>query len=200
MTIELIDGFENFSDNFKKVCRSKEWDVCQKDFNNSDRVFTVGNGGNLAVCDHGAIDIARLSDKSAKAPGSGILASSLINDASHDLWVKNWLSIEIRGLDKKHVSRSMIIGLSSSGYSKNICTALDFAVEKGLKAWLISAQEPKLKGKYNLIKLNVDEYHTSEVLALSLFYQLIHGAGFKCPSIKTSIRENICSDYAQSLS
>ena len=197
MSVEIIKGFEEFSEKFNKVCNSDNWLKCQEDFNNSNRIFTVGNGGNLAVCDHGAIDIARLSDKSAKAPGSGILASSLINDATHDLWVKNWLSIEIRGFDNYHLNKSMIIGLSSSGYSKNICTALDYAVDKGLKAWLISAQEPKILGKYNLIKLDVNEYHTSEVLSLSLFYQLIHGAGFACPTIQQSVRDNLHNDYKQ---
>ena len=195
--LNLINGFDNFSERFEKICSSKEWNLCQEDFNLSDRIYTVGNGGNLAVCDHGAIDISRLSNKSAKAPGSGILASSLINDASHDLWVKNWISIEIRGLDKFNLSKSMIIGISSSGYSKNICTALDYAVQKGIKAWLISAQEPKIKGSYKIIKLNVNEYHTSEVLALSLFYQLIHGAGFICPSITDSVRDKVVSDYKQ---
>lgn len=197
MQTSLIEGFDKFSEVFSYVCNSEPWNKCQKDFNNADRIFTVGNGGNLAVCDHGAIDIARLTNKSAKAPGSGILASSLINDASHELWVKNWLSIEIRGLDQKHLSKSMIIGLSSSGYSKNICTALDFAVDKGLKAWLISANRPKITGKFEVIELNVNEYHTSEVLALCLFYQLIHGAGYSCPNIETSVRENICTDYSQ---
>ena len=197
MKTNLINGFDNLSETFEKICNTDEWQRCQQDFNLSKRVFTVGNGGNLAVCDHGAIDIARLTDKSAKAPGSGILASSLINDSSHDLWVKNWLSIEIRGFEEINCKKSMIIGISSSGYSKNICTALDYAVEKGIKAWLISAKEPKIKGSYNVIELDVNEYHTSEVLALTLFYQLVHGAGFKCPSIQTSIRENICSDYSQ---
>ena len=197
MTTNLINGFDNFSETFKNVCNSEVWNKCQEDFNSSDRIYTVGNGGNLAVCDHGAIDISRLTNKSAKAPGSGILASSLINDATHDLWVKNWLSIEIRGFDLTTLSKSMIIGISSSGYSKNICTALDYAVEKGIKAWLISAKEPKIKGSYNVIKLNVNEYHTSEVISLSLFYQLIHGAGFSCPTIEESVRDNTCSDYIQ---
>ena len=111
---------------------------------------------------------------------------------------KEWISIEIRGLDELCLSKSMIIGISSSGYSKNICAALDFAAEKGIKSWLISAQEPKIKGKYKIIKLNVNEYHTSEVLSLSLFYQLIHGAGFVCPTIERSVRENLLNDYVQS--
>ena len=197
MKTHLINGFDNFSAIFKKVCNTEEWKKFQQDFNISKRVFTVGNGGNLAVCDHGAIDISRLTDKSAKAPGSGILASSLINDANHDLWVKNWLSIEIRGFEESNCKKSIVIGISSSGYSKNICTALDYAVEKGIKAWLISAKKPKISGSFNVIELDVNEYHTSEVISLSLFYQLIHGAGFSCPTIDESLKNNTCSDYQQ---
>lgn len=90
----------------------------------------------------------------------------------------------------------MIIGISSSGYSKNICSALDLAVTKGMSALLISASEPKISGNYNTVVLGVDEYHSSEVLTLMLFYQLIHGAGFECPTISDSNSRQIISDYA----
>lgn len=149
----------------------------------------------MAVCDHGAIDIARLTDKNASAPGSGILASSLINDATHDLWVKNWLAISMRSMTEQNKNETMLIGVSSSGYSKNICLALNLASENNMKTLLISAQEPKIKGNYNTIKLNVNEYHTSEVLTLSLFYQLIHEAGFACPTISDSNDRQLLSDY-----
>lgn len=194
--MNVIPGFENFTEKFSKVILSSQWNKAQVDFNESDRILTAGNGGNLAVCDHGAIDIARLTNKNACAPGSGILASSLINDVSHDMWVKNWLAITLRGLPPECVSKSMIIGVSSSGYSKNICKALDYALSVGMKALLISAKAPKIKGSYNTIVLDVDEYHTSEVLTLSLFYQLIHAAGFECPSITDSVRKSIVSDYS----
>ena len=194
--MNLIPGFDHFSDIFGQIVQTREWTKAQGDFNLSKRILTVGNGGNLAVCDHGAIDIARLTDKQATAPGSGILASSLINDVSHDLWVKNWLAISLRGLSSECVRESMIIGVSSSGYSKNICLALDFAISQGMKALLISAQKPKIEGKYNTVILNVDEYHTSEVLTLTLFYQLIHASGFNCPSISDSTRRKIVSDYS----
>ena len=89
----------------------------------------------------------------------------------------------------------MLIGVSSSGDSKNICLALDLALEKGCKACLISARKPLITGNYNTVVLGVDEYHTSEVLTLSLFYQLIHGAGFNCPSITDSTKRNKIEDY-----
>lgn len=194
----IIKGFETFSENFGAILEKTEWSKCQEDFNYCDRILTVGNGGNLAVCDHGAIDIARLTNKSASAPGSGILASSLINDASHDLWVKNWLEISVRGLSQDHIDKTMLIGISSSGYSKNICTALSFAHEIGCKTALFSAQTPKIEGKYNTIILDVDEYHTSEVLTLALFYQLIHASGFICPTITESTRRGRVDDYSTS--
>ena len=82
-----------------------------------------------------------------------------------------------------------------SGDSKNICLALDLALEKGCKGCLISARKPLISGNYNTLVLGVDEYHTSEVLTLSLFYQLIHGAGFNCPSITDSTKRNKIDDY-----
>ena len=85
-----IKGFDN---KFESILNTYEWGKLQADFNYCNRVLIVGNGGNLAVADHAAIDIARLTNKNSSAPGSGILASSLINDTSHDLWVKNWVSI-----------------------------------------------------------------------------------------------------------
>ena len=182
----IIPGFENFGEKFQSILESEEWIKLEKDFISAKRIFLVGNGGNLAVCDHGAIDIARLTNKSASAPGSGILASSLINDTSHELWVKNWVQICLRGLDKNHISDSLLIGVSSSGYSKNICLALDYAISKSCKAALITATKPKFTGTYNSVLLNVEEYHTSEVLTLSLIYQLIHSAGFTCPKIEES--------------
>ena len=193
--VKPIPGFTNFQEKFNSVINSDSWEKCQLDFNSSNRILAVGNGGNLAVCDHGAIDIARLTDKSASAPGSGILASSLINDVSHDEWVKNWLSISLRGLTKELISKTMLIGVSSSGYSKNICLALDLAASKGCKTCLISARKPHIKGDYNTIILDVDEYHTSEVLTLALFYQLIYGAGFNCPNINESLSRNKIDDY-----
>jgi len=192
-----IPGFEDFSLKFSNIVKSPNWQKAQHDFNSSKNILNVGNGGNLAVCDHGAIDIARLTNKNASAPGSGILASSLINDTSHELWVKNWLSISMRSMTEQNKAESMLIGVSSSGYSKNICLALNLAIENNFKALLISAQKPKIIGDYNTIILDVDEYHTSEVLTLSLFYQLIHGSGFHCPTISESSKREIVSDYAR---
>ena len=189
-------NIKGFDDKFESVLNSSEWEKLQADFNYCNRVLIVGNGGNLAVADHAAIDIARLTNKSATAPGSGILASSLINDISHDDWVQKWVDISLRGLLRESLQKTLVIGISSAGNSKNICLALDYALTKGLKAALICASYPKIDGNYNKVSLMLDEYHTGEVLTLLLFYQLIHGSGFVCPSIsKASEDQSKRIDY-----
>ena len=104
----------------------------------------------------------------------------------------------MRSMTDQNKKETMIIGVSSSGYSKNICLALNLALENNLKTLLISAQKPKISGSYNTLILDVGEYHTSEVLTLSLFYQLIHGSGFSCPTINESAERKIISDYKRS--
>ena len=49
-------------------------------FDNASKIALIGNGGNLAVADHAAVDTSRLTNKLGLCPGSGILASSLLYD------------------------------------------------------------------------------------------------------------------------
>jgi len=195
--MSLISGLDRVGKVLSNVTQSDPWRLLSQSFAESNRILLVGNGGNLAVCDHGAIDISRLTDKFASAPGSGILASSLINDTSHDLWVKNWIKISLRGLEESAVASTLAIGVSSSGYSKNICSGLDYAHSQGVNAFLISAVKPKILGHFAYITLDVDEYHSAEVITLALIYQLIHESGFSCPTISKSSSAEDCSiDYA----
>lgn len=175
-----INGFES---KFEFTLKSAEWQEVQEDFIKSKRIMIVGNGGNLAVADHAAIDVARLTDKAAFAPGSGILASSLIHETSHDEWVKNWVAISMRGIKEELFSETLLIGISSSGISNNIKKALEFARVQKIRTALITGKKPSEDIESNTIVLGVNEYHTGEVLTLMLFYQLIHGAGFTCPNI-----------------
>ena len=57
----------------------------------------------------------------------------------------------MRSMTDQNKKESMLIGVSSSGYSKNIWLALNLAMQNGFKTLLISAQEPKIKGDFNSI-------------------------------------------------
>lgn len=177
-------NLEKIEDKFNKIISSDEWERLQAAYNKSTTVFMFGHGGNMAVADHAAIDGSRHTDKNIIAPGSAVLSTSLIADTSFNEWIVNWIKQRSRGIDK---SKCLAIGFSCSlnnASSNSILAGLNYCETQGMKAGLISAQY-KPMGNSEVIKIvqNVELYHTSEILSLALTYQLIHGAGFTCPSI-----------------
>lgn len=174
--MKSIDG------KFHEIMSTTTWDNLQSNFNNANHIYIIGNGGNLAVADHAAIDISRLSEKSAAAPGSGILASSIINEVGYDEWLKKWLEFTFK--NKTDFSKILIIGITTSSRSTNVFNALNWAKEKGAMTGILAGQDSsQLPKDINTVQLDVDHYHTAEVLSLLLFYQLIEDSGANCPAI-----------------
>lgn len=181
---------ENFDSKFKNIVQSSEWKQLQNVFNSSKNVFLFGHGGNMGIADHAAIDMTRLTDKNVMAPGSGIVATSIISDESFETWLAKWLEFRSRGTD---LSDCLAIGIScsTSGASSNsLVNGLNWAQENGMNTCLFSAQ-PKddLNDGILSINQNCTNYHTSEIMSLTLTYELIHGAGFKCPTIASKARQ-----------
>ena len=152
-------------------------------------VSLFGNGGNLAVAT--CNDISRLTNKLGICPGSGILASSLINEKGHDEWLRKWVEISARGLNSDVLEESLCIGISSSGISENVVRALNYSASIGCRAWLITAAPLKSEEtiNFNTCTLNLDEYHSAEVLTLLLTYQLTI-LRFNCPPISKASTSN----------
>ena len=178
----------NLNLKFEETLKHPSWVELEETYRDCSRISFFGNGGNLAVADHAAIDTSRLTNKLGLCPGSGILASSLINDKGHDKWLEKWVEITSRGLTDEIMKKSLFIGISSSGKSENVVSALNYASDIGANSFLITASDIKTKKNINFkfCNLKVDEYHSSEVFTLLLTYQLIHSGGFKCPSISNS--------------
>ena len=174
----------------EKTVKSPEWLTVEKAFKQAENILLFGNGGNMSIADHGAIDISRLTDKNAICPGSGIVCSSIIGDQGFEQWLETWVSYRFRNLDPK---KTLLIGFScsTSGPSSNsIVSALELGKKQGATSALVSATE-KSNLDPDIIPVNLDviHYHTSEILSTILFYQLIHSAGFKCPTIKQKVKD-----------
>lgn len=182
--MRTIVDMENVQEKFDNLMDSNEWKSLEKDFIELDHVFIVGNGGNMSIADHAAVDISRLTDKNSICPGSGIVATSIISDNSFEVWFTKWIEQRLRYIDPTKV---LVLGMSCSvngASSASLVSALTMAAERGCKCHMICAQEKKDKVKQiNFINQDVHYYHTSEVLSTMMFYQLIHVAGFECPSI-----------------
>jgi len=179
-------NFENLDEKFVRIVNSGEWKDLQEKFNKSNDVYVLGHGGNLAIADHAAVDITRLSNgtKNAMCPGSAIVATSLINDTSFDQWMVNWLRQRTSTRTKTQMSKSLVLGVSSSGNSIDIIKALQWANDNDMQIAMISSKDIKFQVK-NLTKvlLGAEYYHTAEVLTLLLTYELTHGSGNVCPPI-----------------
>jgi len=179
-------NFENIGERFVEVVHSDEWKALQQKFNASNDIYVLGHGGNLAVADHAAVDITRLSNgtKNAICPSSAVVATSLINDTSFDQWMVSWLSSRTSTRTKTQMKNSLVLGVSSSGSSKDILKALQWAKDHGMKIAMITSKDIpiEISGLAKVV-LGAEYYHTAEVLTLLLTYQLTHGSGHVCPPI-----------------
>jgi phosphoheptose isomerase len=179
-------NFENLDEKFVKIVNSQEWKSLQSKFNNANEIYVLGHGGNLAVADHAAVDITRLSNgtKNAMCPGSGVVATSLINDAGFDQWMVAWLKQRSSTRNKSHISKSLVLGVSSSGTSTDVIKGLQWAKDQGMEIAMITSRSLKVKVPgLTIVELGAEYYHTAEVLTLLLTYELTHGSGNVCPPI-----------------
>lgn len=179
-------NFENLGDLFIKAVQTPEWAALQEKFNNCNDIYVLGHGGNLAVADHAAVDMTRLSNgtKNAICPGSGVVATSYINDSSFEQWMVNWLSARTSTRTKEQMQNSLVLGISSSGNSVDILKALQWATDNGMQIAMMTSKDINVEIN-NLTKviLGAHYYHTAEVLTLLLTYELTHGSGNVCPPI-----------------
>ena len=185
---------ENLEHKFWNVVNSPEWVEFQEKFNNCDDIYVLGHGGNLAVADHTAVDITRLSNgqKNAISPGSGVVATSFINDSDFDQWMVNWLTCRTAVRTPAQMKRSLVYGISSSGKSTDVIKALQWASANGMQTALVTGQPMATKiPNLTTVLLNTKFYHTCEVLTLLLQYHLTHGSGRECPPIGKNTPEEL---------
>jgi len=189
----MID-FENLGDRFAQVVQTKEWKELQHKYNNCNDIYVLGHGGNMGVADHTAVDMTRLSNgtKNAMCPGSCVVATSLINDTSFDQWMVAWLQQRTCTSTKNQMKKSLVYGISSSGKSKDVIKALQWASDNGMETCLITANPivEKIQGLTQVV-LGVKYYHTAECLTLLLQYELTHGSGKICPPINQNSPDDL---------
>lgn len=185
---------EDIQEKFIDVVNSSAWLDLQEKFNNCKDVYVLGHGGNLAVADHTAIDITRLSggQKNAICPGSATVVTSLINDTNFDDWMTAWLKLVTANKTRDDLKKSLVYGISSTGTSKDVLRALEWANSAGMNISLITGRQSNSNiDNLTEVVLNTNYYHTAEVLTLILQYELTHGSGRECPEIGKNKQEDI---------
>jgi len=106
-------------------------DVISKAFQNGNKVLFCGNGGSAADAQHLAAEFSGRFYKDRKALPAEALhcntsyLTAVANDYSYDV-------IYARLVDGIGIKGDILIGLSTSGNSKNIVKAFEIAKEKGI--------------------------------------------------------------------
>lgn len=139
-------------------------------FRSASTAGYVAHGGNLAVCDHAAVDATRHTDKMCHAPGSGIVATSLFTDFENH-WQREWIA---------RTNLDVYILITASGSSESIASAVDW-LEINQKPHLVITGRPR--GWQHEVVLDLSSYHEFECAALASTYILLEQAGYQCPKI-----------------
>jgi D-sedoheptulose 7-phosphate isomerase len=112
--------------------------------------------------------------------------TSVANDYGYNNMFVKWLEGHKKRLGRQ--KKIMVIGLSCSGGSKNVTSALYWAQMNGYMTVMISGQSANvLPDGINEVCLNTQYFHTTEVLTLIMFYELIAACGAKCPTIHEEV-------------
>ena len=88
----------------------------------SKRIFFLGNGGSNSICSHMMEDYAKMGRFQTFAFSDAALITCSANDYGYENAMMEWLKIHFQEGD-------VLIGVSSSGNSKNILNAADYAQE-----------------------------------------------------------------------
>ena len=172
-----LTNFENIEDKFANVVSSEEYQQLVNLFQKHDEIYVVANGGLHYVASHMATDISRLVEsKHVYSFDSFGFITSSANDFGFDSIFERW----IRNCVPKD-KKSLLLGLSCSGKSKNILNVFEYVKSLDWDVFLISGKCPTVEVPN--INLNAQHFHTVECICLMLFYEIIHSLGAKCPVI-----------------
>ena len=131
----------------------------------AEKIALIGNGGNLAICQHMASDIYRHTGKFCFAPDS-VNLTALGGDGD---WKKEWIDYAEHAAD-------LIIAITCR-ISSPLVKVLE---QTSTKVLLIAPKKHKF---LDTIVLNATHYHQFEVNALWTIYMLMEYNGVELPKL-----------------
>ena len=120
--MELINVFksQNYSHEISKIAQKLKKCKIKK-----GKVGVFGNGGSAAISSHFSVDLTKIAKIRCVNFNEADLITCFSNDYGYENWIKK--AVEFY-LDKKDI----LILISSSGTSKNIINAANYAKRKGI--------------------------------------------------------------------
>ncbi len=117
MIRDIINSYTNYMGflNTENI-QQQLFDIKQM-FVNTNKILFIGNGGSQAICMHMSEDFLKMTNKVALSVDSTALMTCLSNDYGYENAYKEWIK-------KVYSPGDVVVGISSSGNSKNIINAM----------------------------------------------------------------------------
>ena len=158
---------ENFETTFQRVISSTSFRKLLDKIKNANHIFLLGNGGNLAVCNHAACDLQQyLQDKTFYSFSDTVSLTALTSDHKYENALKEWCLSRVKNLRKQDI---LLIIVSTSGTAQNLRNITNHFEELELPYFIISTRNIN---ESNTLSLDVNFYHNGELLTLALFYEI----------------------------
>lgn len=107
-------------------------DICKKALDTGHKILFCGNGGAAADCQHLAAElVGRFVKERESLPAIALTTdTSILTAVANDYSYDDIFSRQVAGLGR---AGDVLIGISTSGNSKNVVKAIELAKQKGLK-------------------------------------------------------------------
>tara|TARA_X000000950_G_scaffold276867_1_gene365444 strand:+ start:498 stop:1103 length:606 start_codon:yes stop_codon:yes gene_type:complete len=173
----------NLQDNFLNLV-----EICCNAIKQDNKIIFFGNGGSASDAQHLSTELTVRFSKDRKA----IPALSLVTDTSTLTAIANDLGFEklfARQLEALGREGDVVIGISTSGKSKNVLNGLKYASENGMKSIIFTGKNTKNIEKItdeiiSIPAMNTSRIQESHILIGQMLCNAIEFRLNLCPLVK----------------
>jgi D-sedoheptulose 7-phosphate isomerase len=158
-------------------------DIMVEAIKEDKKIISCGNGGSHCDAMHFAEELSgRFKENRISLPAMAISDPSHISCVGNDFGFDYIFSRFIEGLGKKG---DVLLGISTSGNSKNIINAVEAAQKKGMKVILLTGKDGGNLAQYDTCEVRVphfgyaDRIQEIHIKIIHIFIELIENKIFK---------------------
>ena len=144
----------------------------QEQVGSGRRVFIIGNGGSCAIAEHISTDLIKRCNVKALTLSNNSLLTALTNDYGQDNIFAEWMNMNQFG------KTDFLVAISSSGKSRNILRALEFAATWSASTLSIFGMNgknifPQYNENHNYIHIDSHNYGIIELVSEIILHGIV---------------------------
>ncbi len=172
MEKQIKNSILEISYNFKTMAQmapqiNQATKMCIDALKKGNKVMFCGNGGSASQSQHLAAELVGRYKLNRPAMNSIALTTdtSILTAVGNDYGYDTIFERQVQGIGKPG---DVLIGLSTSGNSKNIVLAFDLAKKKNIKTIALTGQKPSAMSEKSDLTLNVPSNITNNIQEMHL--------------------------------